>query len=77
MTARATRLRHNRRDRRKAKASGWKREGCANPSKVGHGGAGQGTFGYLGAVKEKKPETGPKVYSIGKFLRKMREARCG
>lgn len=29
-----------RRDRRKAKQSGWKRPGRSNPRKKGHGGAG-------------------------------------
>lgn len=30
----------NRRDRRKAKQSGWKRPGRSNPRKKGHGGGG-------------------------------------
>lgn len=30
-----------RRDRRKAKASGWKRPPRINPKKVGHGGSGK------------------------------------
>lgn len=30
-----------RRDRRKAKQSGWRRPGRSNPRKVGHGGGGQ------------------------------------
>lgn len=35
------RKRQTRRDRRKAKASNWKRPGKSNPKKVGHGGSGQ------------------------------------
>jgi hypothetical protein len=45
MSARATRQRVNRRDRRKAKASEWERAGTVNPSRVGHhpgGGRGEG-----------------------------------
>lgn len=38
-----SRVRENRRDRRKAKASNWKRPGKSNPKKVGHGGSGQRT----------------------------------
>ena len=36
-----TRQVKNRRDRRLAKASDWKRPGRSNPRKVGHGGSGQ------------------------------------
>ena len=36
MARRATRLRQNRRDRRKAKESGFAREGTSNPKRVGH-----------------------------------------
>lgn len=41
MPSRKSRQRFNRRDRRKAKQSGWKRAGKSNPKKVGHGGGGQ------------------------------------
>ena len=52
MTARKTRLRHNRRDRRKAKQSEWRREGKSNPRKVAHGGSGmsQQTTGFACAT---------------------------
>ncbi len=40
MSSSATRTRHARRDRRKAKQSGWKRHGKAKTSVVGHGTAG-------------------------------------
>jgi hypothetical protein len=43
MGRKKTRTRSNRRDRRKAKASGWRRQGRSNPKKVGHGGSGQKT----------------------------------
>lgn len=39
MSAKA-RIRSNRRDRRKAKQSNWKRPGRGNPKKVAHGGSG-------------------------------------
>jgi hypothetical protein len=45
MSARATRKRVNRRDRRKAKASEWQRAATVNPRRVGHhpgGGRGEG-----------------------------------
>jgi hypothetical protein len=35
------RKRFNKRDRRKAKQTNWKRPGRSNPKKVGHGGSGQ------------------------------------
>ncbi len=85
MTTKETRARHTRRDRRKAKASGWAREGQANPRKVGHGGSGQGTMGYLGPAPEPKPkskskpkpkpEPKPEGVSIRKFIRQLREKR--
>lgn len=36
MAAKKTKVRKERRDRRKAKASGWKREGTKKPKKVAH-----------------------------------------
>ena len=36
MGSKKTRIRNGRRDRRKAKASGWRRAGTSNPKKVGH-----------------------------------------
>jgi hypothetical protein len=39
--SKAKRKRFNKRDRRKAKQSNWKRAGRSNPKKVGHGGGGQ------------------------------------
>lgn len=45
MPSKAKRAQINRRDRRKAKASNWAREGRSNPKKVGHGGSGQITTG--------------------------------
>lgn len=39
--ARKSRKLSIRRDRRKAKQSGYKRPGRSNPKKVGHGGGGQ------------------------------------
>ena len=41
MASTRTRKRQTRRDRRKAKQSGWRRPGKSNPRKVGHGGSGQ------------------------------------
>lgn len=43
MARKTTRVRKSRRDRRKAKACGFKRPGRSNPRKAGHGGAGQVT----------------------------------
>ncbi len=56
MASKRTRQRSERRDRRKAKASGWRREGRRKTGIVGHGGSGQGTFGYLGAVVPMIPD---------------------
>lgn len=39
--SRKARKRFNRRDRRKAKQTKWKRPGHSNPKKIGHGGSGQ------------------------------------
>lgn len=36
-----SRSKSNRRDRRKAKQSNWKRPGRGNPRKIGHGGSGE------------------------------------
>lgn len=37
MTSRNAKTRYNKRERRKAKQSGWKREPKRNPKKCGHG----------------------------------------
>ena len=43
MASKKARKRSTRRDRRKAKQSGWMRPGKSNPTKVGHGGSGMMT----------------------------------
>lgn len=41
MSSKTNRKRFNKRDRRKAKQTKWKRPGRSNPKKVAHGGSGQ------------------------------------
>ena len=48
--SRKSRKRFNRRDRRKAKASGFQRPGRSNPRKCGHGGSGQVSTGVNEAI---------------------------
>ena len=48
-----TRNRANRRDRRKAKESDFRREGRRNPKRVGHGGSGELTELVLPQIKRK------------------------
>lgn len=56
MANRKNRKRATRRDRRKAKMSGWKRQGKKNSSKIGHGpgGGGQMLMTIKNPMKKKK-----------------------
>lgn len=59
MTARSTRKRYHRRERRKAKQSQWQREPKGNPKKVGHGpgSTGHGLLAVNIQNQNKKKET--------------------
>lgn len=48
------RKKQTRRDRRKAKQSGWKRAGKSNTAKVGHGGSGMVTGKKQSRSQQKK-----------------------
>ncbi len=52
--SRKARKRFNRRDRRKAKESGFRRPGRSNPRKVAHGGSGQVASGVNEAIHKKR-----------------------
>lgn len=63
MPNKKTRSRKTRRDRRKAKASGWAREGKSNPKKVGHG-TGGSFRRYATLTVRSNSEESPEVDSI-------------
>jgi hypothetical protein len=77
MASRTSRARQNRRDRRKAKESGWRREGTVNPKKVthhlteGHGSLGKPKKGKPPPAEETKLvlDEGRAATNLGRLLR--------
>jgi hypothetical protein len=56
MMSKSNRARQNRRDRRLAKQTNWRRPGKSNPKKVGHGGGGMVTNHNLNLKTEERSE---------------------